>query len=132
MTNEMSEEQLPGPFSEVHIDRLKASGREAGVSERYRATDAELLILCKVVNTIKDRYGFALDDLTLENTVRRHGEGRRIARQLQTYVSAKAGWQAEVDKTITLMLVRQAFQYERFEVVFKAVLERIEEWESDT
>lgn len=127
----MNENELPLPLTDEEIAEFSRRGRQAGLSDNYRATDDELKALCRAANVVLVKQGLdgELGLLNMENTRYRKGYGRKIIRQLQPRIKFKDDFDAEVDRKYVIPLIIQAFNHERTETVFKMCMNRLNEWE---
>lgn len=129
----MNEPNEPkGALTDEEISRLIESGRTIPLSENYRASDEQLAFICDVVTRVQDRNGLGhVGQLTPENIRPKKGSGRKLARQLWAKIRPTESFDAEIDKGTILMLVRQFFMHERFEVLCNVIIERLGEWDGE-
>lgn len=127
----MNENEQPIPLTQEEISKVSKLGRDAGLSESYRATDDELKALCRAANIILMKQGLdgELGLLNMDNTRFRKGEGRKIVRRLQPRIKYAGDPDGEVDRNVVVPLIIQAFNHERNEAVFKMCISRLNEWE---
>lgn len=128
----MNENEQPIPLTEEEISEVSRLGRQAGLSDTYRATDDELKALCRAANIVILKQGLdgELPLLNMENARYRKGEGRKSVRRLQPRVKYRNDPDGEVDRNVVIPLVIQAFNHERTEAVFKMCISRLNEWEA--
>lgn len=124
----MNERTTDGPLTESEIGALCKSGDDLGLSRKYKPSDDQWSYICEIVNELADKYGMTeLVELTPANLQPRKGEGRKAARRLYSVIPGNE-LDADIDRNVVMMLVRQFLMYDRTEVLANAIIERLNGW----
>lgn len=122
--NEPNVEYAPH-FQPDEVGALLRSGDEVGLSRTYKPSDEQWSYICEIVHKLTDSHPERRSEpLTPSNLRLKRGEDRKYIRRMWS----RLGGTDPYDQAI-MRLVRQALEYERYEVVFNAIIERIGEWD---
>lgn len=118
--------EMPHVFNEDEIRAMIRSGSEVGLSHQYAPSDDELAFICEVVAKITADTGLALEKpMVPANLRRKKSEERKLIRSISYRLNSES---EAYDRALMQLLRIAVSDNMRYEVVFKACLDRVRDY----